>query len=45
VNLVSSGDQGGMVQAENSGKSRSVIVTVGSSAEGAQASVMAIEKK
>jgi hypothetical protein len=44
VNLVSSGDQGGMVQAEDSAKKRTIIVTVGSSAEGTQTSVMAIEK-
>jgi hypothetical protein len=44
LNLVSSGDQGGMVQAEDSGKKRTIIVTVGSSAEGTQASVMAVEK-
>jgi hypothetical protein len=45
VNLVSSGDQGGMVSAEDATTKRSMIVTVGSSDGGAQASVMAIEKK
>jgi hypothetical protein len=44
INLVSSGDQGGMVQAEDSDKKRTIIVTVGTSAEGTQASVMAVEK-
>jgi hypothetical protein len=45
VNLVTSGDQGGIVQAENSGKNRTVMLTVSTSNEGTQASVIAIEKK
>jgi hypothetical protein len=45
VNLITGGDQGGMVQAENSAQGRTVIVTVGPSGGGAQASVMAVEKK
>lgn len=44
INLVSSGDQGGMVQAEDSAKKRTIIVTVGTSGEGTQVSVMAVEK-
>ena len=44
MNLVTTGDQGGMVQAEDSDKRRTIIVTVGTSAEGTQASVMAVEK-
>ena len=42
--VVSSGDQGGMVQAEDADKKRTIIVTVGTSAEGTQANVMAVEK-
>ena len=34
INLISGGDEGGMVQAENASKTRSVILTVGSSSEG-----------
>lgn len=45
INLISGGDEGGMVQAENASKTRSVILTVGSSSEGTQGSVMAAEKK
>ena len=44
VNLVSSGDQGGMVHAEDSAKKRTIIVTVGTSSEGTQGSVMSVEK-
>ena len=45
VNLVTGGDQGGIVQAENGGKNRTVMLTVSTSSEGTQASVIAIEKK
>lgn len=45
VNLAASGEQGGMLQAEHSGKKRNVVVTVGSSSEGTAASITAIEKK
>ncbi len=45
VTLLSSGDQGGMLQGADDAKKRSVVVTVGSSSEGTQASVMAVEKK
>lgn len=38
-------DQGGMISAENNDKSRTVVVTVGTSSEGSQANVMAVEKK
>ena len=41
---MSSGDQGGMVHAEDSGKKRTIIVTVGTSSEGTQGSVMSVEK-
>jgi hypothetical protein len=44
INLVSSGDQGGMVHAEDSAKKRTIIVTVGTSSEGTQGSVMSVEK-
>jgi hypothetical protein len=45
VNLATTGDQGGMVQAEDAGKKRSIVLTVGSSSEGTQGSVMSVEKK
>ena len=45
MNLAVAGDQGGMLQAEDASKKRSLVVTVGASSEGAQASVMAVEKK
>jgi hypothetical protein len=44
INLASMGDQGGMVQAEDADKKRTIVVTVGTSAEGTQGSVMAVEK-
>jgi hypothetical protein len=37
--------EGGMVSAENGDKSRTVVVTVGTSTEGTQTNVIAIEKK
>ena len=40
-----SSEQGGMLTAESGAKTRTVVVTVGTSTEGAQANVMAIEKK
>ena len=45
VNLATTGDQGGMVSAEDSGKKRNIVVTVGTSGEGTQVGVMALEKK
>jgi hypothetical protein len=36
INLISSSDQGGVVQAEDSGKKRTVTVTVGTSSDGTQ---------
>jgi hypothetical protein len=45
VTLVSSGDQGGMVQAEDSANKRNVLVTAGASSEGTSGSITAIEKK
>lgn len=45
MTMVSSGEQGGMVQADNSSKQRSLIVSVSSSDEGTQARVVASEKK
>jgi hypothetical protein len=44
VKLVANAEQGGMVQAEDAAKKRTVIVTVGTSDEGTQGSVMAVEK-
>lgn len=44
VNMVSGGDQGGMVQGEDSAKSRSILVTAGGSAQGTDVSVVAKEK-
>ena len=44
VNLVTTGDQGGMVQAEDAGKKRTIIVTASSSAQGTEGSVTAVEK-
>jgi hypothetical protein len=45
VTLVSSSDQGGMIQAEDSGQKRNVIITAGPSSEGTTGSITAIEKK
>src|SRR5204862_127189 len=45
VTVVSLVDQGGLVQAEDSLKKRSVTVTAGSSSEGTTGSITAIEKK
>jgi len=44
INLVTNTDQGGIVQAENSEKQRTVMVTVGASGEGTEANVIAVEK-
>jgi hypothetical protein len=45
VTLVSSGEQGGMVQGEDSVKKRHVLITAGASNEGTTGSITAIEKK
>jgi hypothetical protein len=45
INMTTAGPQGGMVMAEDSGKARSVMLTVGGSGEGADVSVTVIEKK
>jgi hypothetical protein len=45
VNQMVSGDQGGMLTAEDTGKKRTVVVTAGTSGDETQASVMAVEKK
>jgi len=45
VNLVTTGDQGGMVQAQDAAQKRSIVLTVGSSGEGTQGNVISIEKK
>jgi len=45
VTVVSSTDQGGMVQGADEARKRTVVVTAGSSGEGTQASVMITEKK
>jgi len=44
VSLTASGDQGGMISAEDSAKKRTVVVTIGSSGQGVEGSVMAVEK-
>ena len=44
INLASSADQGGMLQAEDTDKKRTIVVTVGSSGDGTEGSVMAVEK-
>jgi hypothetical protein len=45
VTVISSSDQGGMVQGTDDTRKRMVLVTVGASDEGTQASVMLTEKK
>ena len=45
VTLVASSDQGGAVQGEDSGKKRTITVTVGTSGDGTRASILTIEKK
>jgi hypothetical protein len=45
VNMTTTSDQGGMLQAEDEGKKRTVIVTVGTSSEGSETGVNVIEKK
>ncbi len=39
------GDQGGLITGESAEKKRTITVTIGSSAEGTEGSVMAVEKK
>jgi hypothetical protein len=45
INMSTAGPQGGMVMAEDSGKTRSVMLTVGGSADNTDVSVTSIEKK
>jgi len=45
VNVVASGDSGGMVQGEDSDKKRTIILTVGTSGDGTEAGVTSTEKK
>jgi hypothetical protein len=45
INMTTNTDQGGMVQASDEGKKRTVIVTVGTSADGTETGVTSIEKK
>ena len=45
INLTTNTPQGGMVMAEDGGKTRSVMLTVGGSGEGTDVSVTSIEKK
>lgn len=45
VNLMSSGDQGGLVQADDGAKKRSLLITASSSEGETTASITAIEKK
>jgi hypothetical protein len=45
INMATNTPQGGMVMAEDSGKSRSLMITANSSSEGTDVSLTAIEKK
>lgn len=45
INMTTNTDQGGLVQASDEGKKRTVIVTVGTSADGTETGVTSIEKK
>ena len=45
VNQVSTSNTGGMVQADDQSKGRTIVVAVGSSSEGTTGSVTAVEKK
>ena len=45
INMATNTPQGGMVMAEDSGKTRSVMLTVGTSSEGTAVSVTSTEKK
>jgi len=44
VNMATGGDQGGMVQAEDATKKRTIVVTIGPDSGGAVANVMTVEK-
>ena len=45
LTLVSGGERGGIVQGEDTGHKRTITVTIGTSGDGVQASVLAVEKK
>lgn len=45
INMTTNTGQGGMVQASDEGKKRTIIVTVGTSADGTETGVTSIEKK
>lgn len=45
INMTTNTGQGGMVQAADEGKKRTIIVTVGTSADGTETGVTSIEKK
>jgi hypothetical protein len=45
INMTTTTDQGGMVQASDDSKKRTIVVTVGTSADGTQTGVTSIEKK
>jgi hypothetical protein len=45
VNTIGAGSSGGMVQAEDKSKNRSLIITAGTSGDGTEGSVTAVEKK
>jgi hypothetical protein len=45
INMTTNTDQGGLVQASDEGKKRTVNVIVGTSADGSETAVTAIEKK
>ena len=44
MNVTGSSDQGGMVQASDEAKNRTVVVIAGSSAEGTSGTITAVEK-
>lgn len=45
INMTTTTDQGGVLQASDEGKKRTIIVTVGTSADGTETGVTSIEKK
>jgi hypothetical protein len=45
IGLMSSADTGGMLQAEDQGKQRTIVITAGTSGEGTEGSVTTVEKK
>jgi hypothetical protein len=45
INMTANTDQGGMVQASDESKKRTIVITVGTSADGTETGVTSIEKK